>query len=255
MNRILPLLLLALSAVSPVHAQAVNPQGVAAALARQAGLEGRVLWIDATANLERLSNRPAVAAVLDRCRAARINTVIVEVKPLSGHVLYRSRIAPRLTEWRGKPYPDFDLLQAMVEEGHRRGLKIHAALDIFSEGHKMFRLGPGYQRPQWQATVYDLRRELVTAGGLRRALPPVANRGPASDEIVIYDPSYGQNRTVTSQDAVAVVSGDRIAAVLDGGAVSADGVPVPGDGHLLVGRDEGARWILKNLNVGDKIYY
>jgi uncharacterized lipoprotein YddW (UPF0748 family) len=255
MNWILPLLALAVVACSPARAQAVNAQGVAHALSRQAGLEGRVLWMDATANLERLSTRAGVAAVLDRCRAARINTVVVEVKPLSGHVLYRSKIAPRLTQWRGKPYPDFDLLQAMIEEGHRRGLKIHAALDVFSEGHKHFRVGPAYQRPQWQATVYDLRRELVTMGGLRRAIPPVTNRGPASDEIVIYEPSYGQSRTVTPQDAVAVVSGDRVAAVLDGAAVSADGVPIPGDGHLLVGRDAGAQWILKHLNVGDLVTY
>jgi hypothetical protein len=255
MKRILPLVALVLLIVTPARPQAINAQGVAQALTRQAGLEGRVLWIDASANLDRLSSRPAVQAVLDRCKAARINTVVVEVKPISGQVLYRSRIAPRLTEWRGKPYPDFDLLQAMVEEGHRRGLKIHAALDVFSEGHKMFRVGPGYQRSQWQATVYDLRRELITVGGLRRAIPPIVNRGPASDEVVIYDPSYGQNRTVTPQDAVAVISGDRVAAVLDGGAVSAEGVPVPGDGHLLVGRDEGARWILRNLNVGDLISY
>ena len=83
------------------QAQAINAQGIAQALTRQAGLEGRVLWIDATANLDRLSTRQGVAAVLERCRMARINTVVVEVKPLSGLVLYRSRIAPRLTEWLG----------------------------------------------------------------------------------------------------------------------------------------------------------
>src|SRR5712692_3394950 len=255
MKRILPLLALILSVRSVAHAQAVNSQGVAQALTRQAGLEGRVLWIDAAANLDRLTSRAAVAAMLDRCRAARLNTVVVEVKPLCGQVLYHSRIAPRLAEWRGKRYPDFDLLEAMVEEGHKRGLKIHAAINVFSEGHKLFHLGPGYEHPQWQATVYDVRRELIAPNGARRTIPPIANRGPASDEVVIYDPSYGQNRTVTAQDAVAVISGDHVAAVLDGGAVSADGVPVPGDGHLLVGRDEGARWILKNLNVGDPIKY
>src|SRR5437763_13739043 len=173
---ILPLLALVVIPQAAARAQAINAQGIAQALTRQAGLEGRVLWMDATANLDRLSSRQGVAAVLDRCRTARINTVVVEVKPLSGLVLYHSRIAPRLTEWRGKRYPDFDLLQAMVEEGHRRGLKIHAAIDVFSEGHKQVRVGPAYQRPRWQAIVYDVRRELITASGARRALPPVANR-------------------------------------------------------------------------------
>src|SRR5712692_6114116 len=110
MKRILPLLALILSVRSVAHAQAVNAQGVAQALTRQAGLEGRVLWIDAAANLDRLFSRPSMTAMLDRCRAARINTVVVELKPLSGQVLYHSRIAPRLTEWRGKKYPDFDVL-------------------------------------------------------------------------------------------------------------------------------------------------
>src|SRR5207244_5605904 len=98
MKRIVPLLSLLLLARSPVHAQAVNAQGVAQALTRQAGLEGRVLWIDATANLNRISSRQSVATILDRCRSAHLNTVIVEVKPLSGHGLYRSNIAPPLHE-------------------------------------------------------------------------------------------------------------------------------------------------------------
>jgi uncharacterized lipoprotein YddW (UPF0748 family) len=196
-----------LAGPTAARAQSLNFQGVAQALTRQAGLEGRVLWIDGTANLDRLNSRQAVAGVLERCRAARLNTVVVEVKPLSGQVLYQSRIAPHLTEWRGKRYPEFDLLKAMVEEGHRRGLKIHAAIDVFSEGHKLAHTGPGFGKPQWQAVVYDVRRELITASGARRVLPPVANRGPASDEVVVYDPSYGQNRTVTAQDAVAVISG------------------------------------------------
>src|SRR5437763_15017011 len=169
---ILPLLALVVIPQAAARAQAINAQGIAQALTRQAGLEGRVLWMDATANLDRLSSRQGVAAVLDRCRTARINTVVVEVKPLSGLVLYRSRIAPRLAEWRGKSYPDFDLLQVMVEEGHRRGLRIHATLDVFSEGHKLFHVGPGYQHPQWQAVVYDVRRELITPGGARLVLSP-----------------------------------------------------------------------------------
>src|SRR5947207_12718956 len=145
MTRILLLLCTVLAVPAGAYAQAVNFQGVAQALTRQAGLEGRVLWIDGTANLDRLNSRQAVASVMERCRAAHLNTVVVEVKPISGQVLYRSRIAPRLTEWRGKRYPDFDLLQAMVEEGHRRGLKIHAVLDVFSEGHKLIHPAPGCQ--------------------------------------------------------------------------------------------------------------
>src|SRR5690349_4683508 len=55
-----------------------QPDGVAQAVVRRAGLEGRVLWLDGTANLERLSTRQGVAAVLDRCLRARINTIVVD---------------------------------------------------------------------------------------------------------------------------------------------------------------------------------
>src|SRR5689334_16082290 len=82
-----------------------SPEGVAQAVTQQAGLEGRVLWMDGTANLQRLSTRQGVAAVMDRCVRAHINTVVIDVKPLSGHVLYESKIAPKLKEWKGFTYP------------------------------------------------------------------------------------------------------------------------------------------------------
>ena len=124
--------------------------------AKQRGEEGRVMWFDATANLETLKTRDGVARILDKCTTAKINTIVVDVKPLSGHVLYKSVIAPRFKEWKGKPYPtDYDLLQVMIEEGHKRGLKINAGLNVFGEGHKLFKVGPVYEtHPEWQSVVY-----------------------------------------------------------------------------------------------------
>src|SRR5687768_14875838 len=86
---------LALSLVPhPAAAQALvpaaTPEGVGQALVRHAGLEGRVLWMDGTANIGRLSTREGVANIMERCRRANVNTVVVDVKPLSGHVLYNS---------------------------------------------------------------------------------------------------------------------------------------------------------------------
>src|SRR5262249_6608333 len=132
------------------------PSGLLQLVTKSTGLEGRVLWMDATANLERLSTKAGVAAVMEKCRKARINTVIVDVKPLSGQVLYRSGLAPRIKEWKGVPYPDgYDLLKTVIEEGHARGVKVHASINVFSEGHKTFHVGPAYRRPQWQSVIYD----------------------------------------------------------------------------------------------------
>src|SRR5450756_2574079 len=75
---------------------------VAGSLARQQGAQGRVMWFDAEANLEALSTRAGVADMIAKCKAANINTVIVDVKPLAGLVLYKSKIAPRLTSFEGK---------------------------------------------------------------------------------------------------------------------------------------------------------
>src|ERR1043166_8815994 len=124
-------------ALRPVAAQrpTLPPTGLLQLVTKSAGLEGRMLWMDATANLERLSTQAGVAAIMEKCRKARINTVVVDVKPLSGLVMYRSSVAPRVKEWRGVTYPEnYDLLKTVIDEAHTRGIKVHAAINVFSEG-------------------------------------------------------------------------------------------------------------------------
>ncbi|MBX3727990.1 MAG: family 10 glycosylhydrolase [Candidatus Sumerlaeia bacterium] len=95
------------------------------------------VWFDATANWERLMTREGVAAMMDKCVAAGVDAVVIDVKPISGHVLHNSRLAPKLLEWKGVPHvdPDYDLLAVAIDEGRRRGLKVLASLNIFAEGH------------------------------------------------------------------------------------------------------------------------
>lgn len=253
----LPPSLLALLLVAPglATAQAIppaNPDGVAQAVVRQAGLEGRVLWMDGTANLQRLSSREGVAAVFDRCVKANINTVVVDVKPLSGHVLYDSKVAPRLREWRGVNYPAaYDLLRTAIHEGRRRGLRIHANINVFSDGHKLMRSGPGYDKPDQQAVIYDVERTLTTPRGDRKTLAVGANRTPGADEIILHDAPNGGPRSVGVGEAFAMVLGDRVEAVVDGALAPAKGVNVPPDGYLLIGRGEGAKWLLQSVQGGD----
>jgi uncharacterized lipoprotein YddW (UPF0748 family) len=238
------------------HAQTVTSKGIASAVVRQAGLEGRVLWMDGPANLDTLSTRAGVARVLDKCRRANINTVVIDVKPLSGLVLYNSKIAPRMKEWRGKPWPaDYDLLQTVIEEGRRRNLKVHAAINVFSEGHKHFKVGPAYSRPAWQAMVYETERTLIAPDGDRRALGLVRNRAPVDGEIALVDSGQGGPRPAAPEEVIAVFTGDRVAALLDGAVVGAEGVPVPAGGYLLVGRGDGASWLMEHLRVGDQVSY
>src|SRR6266542_2308274 len=147
------------------------PNGLLQLVAKSTGLEGRVLWMDGSANLERLSTQAGVAAIMEKCRKARINTVVVDVKPLSGLVMFRSSMAPRVKEWKGVTYPEnYDLLKTVIDEAHARGIKVHAAMNVFSEGHKLFKAGPAYQRPQWQAIIYDVERTLIGEDGDRRPI-------------------------------------------------------------------------------------
>lgn len=103
-----------------------------------------------------MSDSRGVADIVGKARRAGINTIIVDVKPLIGEVLYKSTIAPRLTHVKDCVYPpDFDLLQTMIEEGHAAGIKIHANVNVFSEGHREFVQGPGFTRPEWQVVIQE----------------------------------------------------------------------------------------------------
>lgn len=137
------------------------------AVCRKMGLQGRVVWFDAEANLWELSTRQGVADTVALCKAANINTIIVDIKPLSGLTLYNSRIAPRLTEYLGRAYPkDYDLLQTVIDEGHKAGIAVHASMDVFSEGSQKLGAGPAFDHPEWQCIEYgpDPKRPLRRVG-------------------------------------------------------------------------------------------
>lgn len=123
----------------------------------------RLLWCDAEANCHQLSTQAGVAEVVENAARANIDTLIVDVKPLIGEVLYISKYAPRLGEIDGQQYPEsFDLLEAMIQEAHPKGIKVHAAINVFSEGHRQLERGPAFDHPDWQVVMYE-------AGGVFRS--------------------------------------------------------------------------------------
>ncbi|WP_324716856.1 alpha amylase family protein [Carboxydochorda subterranea] len=95
-----------------------------------------VLWIDATANLPRTSSTEGLRSLLGRAREAGFTTVVVDVKPTSGEVLYPSRLAPVLRQWRsGVSLPaGYDLLGTAVELAYREALELFASVNVFCEG-------------------------------------------------------------------------------------------------------------------------
>ncbi|MBI3721701.1 MAG: family 10 glycosylhydrolase, partial [Fimbriimonas ginsengisoli] len=119
-------------------------------------VQGRLIWIDGTANLDRVNSKAKISALAAHIADAGFNTIVFDVKPISGQTLYPSKIAPQIQEWRGKTMPTgFDPLAAMTREAHRRHLSLFVSLNAFSEGHSLFRVGPGYAHPEWQTVLYE----------------------------------------------------------------------------------------------------
>ncbi|MDO8682754.1 MAG: alpha amylase family protein [Armatimonadota bacterium] len=151
-------LLLVISQIGAVFllCSTANAAGFADAIARTGGLQGRIMWCDAEANQDYLSTREGVAETVRRCKDAGINTIVVDVKPLSGYTLYKSNIAPRVSARKDSAYPkDYDLLGTMVEEGHKLGLKVHAAINVFSEASQALGDGTAFEHPDWQCINYE----------------------------------------------------------------------------------------------------
>jgi len=123
---------------------------------QEQGLQKKLMWFDAEANIWELSTRDGVADTIGHCKSAGISAVIVDVKPLSGLALYNSEIAPRMVDFRGKPYPPHhDLLACVVELGHEAGIEVHAAVNVFSEGSRLDPGGPAFDHPDWQCVSYQ----------------------------------------------------------------------------------------------------
>ncbi len=114
------------------------------------------LWIDASANWVLLSESAQLKATVEKAAKAGFSDLIIDIKPNIGYVLYPSKIAPRLLEWKGvKRDPDYDYLKKAIEYGRENGLKVHAALNIFSEGSRPSGLGLVYDKhPEWQTYLY-----------------------------------------------------------------------------------------------------
>jgi len=97
------------------------------------------LWIDAAANFRSYANdADSIARDCARIAQMGITDIVVDVRPTSGHVLFRSTVAPEL-----KRTADFDYLKAFIESGHKAGLRVHAGVNMLVYDHR--------EDPEWCA--------------------------------------------------------------------------------------------------------
>ncbi len=115
---------------------------------RPAAVKPKYLWFDASANFQRFSHIDSIQYYLDKCVEIGITDLVIDVRPVSGDVLYESNIVEQLVTWKGyHRETDWDYLDVLIREGHQRNLRVHASINVFSGGHNYFDAGVVYRDP------------------------------------------------------------------------------------------------------------
>ena len=217
-----------LAALSPVTLdEAHNGIGIAQQMTRERGYQGRVLWIDATANIDRYNTPEKVATLVAKIKSVGFNTIVLDIKPIIGFTLYPSKYAPKLTEW-ARPWGTqklplaFDPVREMTTQTRQQGINLVLSMNAFSEGHRDFGKGPGYDHPEWQTTLYDvqLRVRREVAGSASQGISDIVNGTPRqADDLAVYTDlsrlkSTDPNTLIALLDANGVVQAQIAASAL-----------------------------------------
>ncbi len=237
--------------------EANNGVGIAQQAARAKGAQARVIWVDATANLNRTNSQEKIATLVGLVKKAGFNTIVMDVKPIVGYTLYPSKYAPKLTTWlNGKTLPaDFDPLAAMVAQAHAQGLQIVASMNVFSEGHRDVKYGPGYTHPEWQTTLCEPALSVMSnaAGASPYGLSDRANVPPRTPDLLAAYTETASMKAVPGS-VVALVNADlRVVALADGAALASISATVPPGGSALVGGGAAGDWLRRFAPVGAQV--
>ncbi len=233
-----------------------NSYGVAHTTAASQRLQARILWVDATANIERVNTAEKVATLVKNVKLAGFNTLVFDIKPISGQVMYPSKLAPKIPEWKGRVLPaEFDPLARMVAECKAAGMTLFVSLNAFSEGHRDFKVGPGYDRKDWQTVLYE---PLISAYSIYNdnfPMSPVLNKMAANGEQISAFNDRNALPDSTTADTFAVVL-DRfgtVSATHQGVNVPAARVPV--QGSVLIGKGAAANFLRNQAPVNSKLRF
>ena len=118
----------------------------------------RVLWIEAGASSEYyFESEQNIINDCKRIKEAGFTEIVVDVRPTSGDVLFKSTVAPELRQiakWSdyGHKYTPreatFDYLETFIKAGHKAGLKVNAGVNMMVGGWWSASAGP-------EGMVYD----------------------------------------------------------------------------------------------------
>lgn len=138
-----------------------------------------LLWIDAAANYERIGSRAEIKRIVSKAKQSGVTTLVLDVKPVEGSVLYRSRIAPFYKKPGVETDHRHDPLAVLIAEAHSLGLEVHASFNIFCEGKGGN--GLAYTKKDWATELYDQAIFLEKDGVLTEIVR--YNRYPKDNEL------------------------------------------------------------------------
>lgn len=219
--------------------------GLAQQLCRERKAQGRLLWVDATANIDRVNTAEKIQTLVAKIKGVGFNTIVFDVKPILGETLYPSKLAPKLTEWV-RPWAtyklpaDFDPLKVMSAECRKQGLSLIVAFNAFSEGHREFpKKGLAVAKPEWQTVLYE---------------NTVAIEGkPLGETLQLLTETTKLPKPTAESYAVALDKDGKLVALFEGAALAAL-TPKASEGGaflLAVGKDE-AVW-LRSKKLGESL--
>ncbi len=105
----------------------------------------KYIWIDAAANFPDFANsKENITRDLTIAKNTGFTHIVVDVRPTTGDVLFNTNITEQvkyLGAWSGGVYARYertatwDYLRAFIDEGHKLGLKVYAAINTFTGGN------------------------------------------------------------------------------------------------------------------------
>lgn len=163
-------------------------------------LKPRFLWIDAAANFNDFANsKENIARDLALAKDAGFTDVVVDVRPTTGDILYKSTASGvQPVQWLGawvngkyskvERSATWDYLQAFIDKGHELGLRVHAGFNTMAggEGDALGNQGILYREPSKKSWATSLNLPAGIINTMENNSPGTKFFNPANDEVQTY---------------------------------------------------------------------
>ena len=150
-------------------------------------------WIDCRSNVfgpyGRFNDTNLIKLTLDTMRTVGFNEIVLDVKGSAGYTMYPSAYAKSFTSLDGRSLPpNFDYVDFMVREAHKRSFKIYASIVTFVEGDGSRGFGTVYDDPAFRSKYESIvcdetgKRVPITSTGKNAFVNPAQ---PAVQERIL----------------------------------------------------------------------